>query len=564
MSRIADAIRDGPEGFFSTQYGDTYNLNIFSSPEAYMVMHSQRMLAKDSKICISSAAVTKPMEKEGSETLNMNSPSLPEHLRQEVEELNREYDIICEEYRLKKDEVLRNVAECKSEDSRKVEDSCESELNVKGLNSLEESLDRSTESAHQLFDKMPEEGEKFQIADQTWRDMIKNTAGAPGCLDASKDAERLQKLKDANILLEIINKGLASYLEDKWVAFPHLFFLSNDEMLEILSETKDPLRVDGEIVPFTDKLNPKSSQGAVEKWLLQAEEGMLQSVQDQCAKFVVAYAKSGCEKWVLNWPEQVVLVMSAIYWTRKVSTVDEMYSLLPASEVKVPTDDKIKNDDLHDSVQCYGDSIESIDLFVKENKNSMMGELDKQVNTLNEELIEILGALHSRRLLTPESNPREIVGELEQKKKAWQIGQFTKLNGPEKEAYRMGKENKEDTVVFILKDSIDDFKIVLPLIEELTNEALKGRHWTYIFGLLGQSFNLQTLSITELIKFGIESKTNEMHLLSVTVSKEFSFKKTLDKMVAEWDGMEFVVLPYKDSSTYILGGIDNIHTILDN
>ncbi|KAF7258254.1 hypothetical protein EG68_04624 [Paragonimus skrjabini miyazakii] len=197
-----------------------------------------------------------------------------------------------------------------------------------------------------IMQQMPEEGRLFQVVDRNWRDIMRNTVKDANVLKATSFPGIKDRLKDSNGLLDKINKGLNAYLEKKRLFFARFFFLSNDEMLEILSETKDPLRVqphlkkcfegiaklefdnkldikamfssEGEKIVLSQVVSTSEARGAVEKWLLQVQESMLLSVRDVIAAAREAYEHDNREDWVCAWPGQVVLCVSQIFWTLEV------------------------------------------------------------------------------------------------------------------------------------------------------------------------------------------------------------------------------------------------------
>ncbi|XP_026529026.1 dynein heavy chain 1, axonemal [Notechis scutatus] len=199
-------------------------------------------------------------------------------------------------------------------------------------------------SSEDINRQLPVESKRYQTMERMWKKIMKNANENREVINVCPDPRLLEKLRECNKLLDLVQKGLSEYLETKRGAFPRFYFLSDDELLEILSQTKDPTAVQPHLrkcfeniarLLFQEDLqithmysaedeevelfSPIYPTGNVEDWLLQVEKIMKASVRDNIERAIKAYPKTSRTTWVLDWPGQVTIAGCQTYWTKEVS-----------------------------------------------------------------------------------------------------------------------------------------------------------------------------------------------------------------------------------------------------
>lgn len=94
---------------------------------------------------------------------------------------------------------------------------------------------------------MPDDTKRFEKVDIEFKDMMRDAFDNPGVIEACCTDGREELLNGFNTDIESCEKALNAYLEEKKKVFPRFYFLSNQSLLDILSNSGNPVKVDEQI-----------------------------------------------------------------------------------------------------------------------------------------------------------------------------------------------------------------------------------------------------------------------------------------------------------------------------
>jgi dynein heavy chain len=210
-------------------------------------------------------------------------------------------------------------------------------------------------SSDDINKQLPVEGKRFATVDKNWRTAMARAKSSPLAIKYCNDEKLLERFQESNKFLDMVQKGLSEYLETKRAGFSRFYFLSNDELLEILSETKDPKRVqghlkkcfegiksvhfepsleitgmkssEGEVVAFEiDPVDPKGKN--IENWMTELCASMRSNIRKLMYLGITDYKVTPRMEWVKKWPAMVVLNGSQVHWTSETEEAIKQMAIL--------------------------------------------------------------------------------------------------------------------------------------------------------------------------------------------------------------------------------------------
>jgi len=207
-------------------------------------------------------------------------------------------------------------------------------------------------ASEDIRSQLPEDTKRFEELDIEWKEVMADAGNTPQVVDACVKENMEEKLMKFHQIIESCEKSLNDYLEQKKKAFPRFYFVSNQALLDILSNGNNPQKVaeylgdcfdgmkslifekdasgkelktahtmiskEGEIMPLNGIFK---CEGAVEVWLKELESAMKHTLRES-----LEVAKNAADNWEVEKPRdqwlfdycaQISLIGTQIIWTEE-------------------------------------------------------------------------------------------------------------------------------------------------------------------------------------------------------------------------------------------------------
>uniref|UniRef100_A0A672SZQ6 Dynein axonemal heavy chain 17 n=1 Tax=Sinocyclocheilus grahami TaxID=75366 RepID=A0A672SZQ6_SINGR len=197
--------------------------------------------------------------------------------------------------------------------------------------------------------QLPEDSKRFDGIDTDFKELTHDASKTPNVVEATNKPGLYDKLEDIQGRLSRCEKALAEYLDTKRLAFPRFYFISSADLLDILSSGTDPHQVQKHLSKLFDNMAklkfemdaggkptktglgmfskedeyvqfnaPCDCTGQVEVWLNRVLDSMRATVRHEMTEAVAAYEEKPREQWLFDYPAQVALTCTQIWWTTDV------------------------------------------------------------------------------------------------------------------------------------------------------------------------------------------------------------------------------------------------------
>jgi dynein heavy chain len=227
--------------------------------------------------------------------------------------------------------------------------------------------------------QLPSEYSTFMKVNDRFMEEMKRIDENPNGLKALCYPGFFDTLNDLNLNLDIVQKSLNQFLEKQRQKFPRFYFLSNDDLLAILGQSRNPQEIqvhikklfegikrlemtetirkqegggtrgmkineisalfagDGEKVQLTQKI---IAEGAVEHWLDQLEKGMQLALKKRLVECYKNTANKDKKSWVQSFQGQLLITAGQIKWTQ--DTKANLIKSQTDSDKKNPLKEQLK------------------------------------------------------------------------------------------------------------------------------------------------------------------------------------------------------------------------------